>query len=123
MSKEYKVLIADDSAFARKVTFQFLDGTEFKVVEQASTTKEAVEKYAGTKPDIALLDVIMPEQGGLEALKAIKAQDPRAMVVMLSSLGTEETVMECLSLGAKGFVQKPFDKDALLGYLRKTVAE
>lgn len=117
--QKFKVLVADDSAFARRITISSLANSEFDVVGEAKTDKEAVAKFREHAPDVVLLDVIMPEQGGMYALKEIMQINPQAKVVMLSSLGTEEAITECLTLGATTFLQKPFDKAALVATLKK----
>lgn len=122
MTKEYGVLVGDDSMFTHTMVGRCLANTEFKVLGGGRNGEEAVEKFKALSPDVVLLDVIMPGQGGVEALKAILAHKSDAKVVMLSSLGTEETVTECLTAGAKTFIQKPFERDALLKCLREILA-
>lgn len=121
MATEYKVLIADDSAFARRLVKSALENSEFKVVGEAKTDKEAVSMFGSLCPDIVLLDVIMPEIGGPAALRGIMGVNPGAKVIMLSSLGTEQAVMECLTAGARTFLQKPFDAQHLVSTLRGLV--
>jgi two-component system, chemotaxis family, chemotaxis protein CheY len=123
MDKECKVVLADDSAFARKVITSYLDKTEFKVVAACENGRAAVEAFKSATPDIVMLDVIMPDMTGADALKAIMQLNPKAKVLMVSSLGTESMVTDCLSIGARGFVQKPTNRDTLLGLLRQVAAE
>ncbi len=78
----------------------------------------AVERFAEIKPDIVLLDLIMPGQSGVETLSRILAIDPDAFVVIVSSLGTEEAVHECLTTGARSFLQKPFTRDDFIEFMR-----
>ena len=122
MDKQCKVLIADDSAFARRVISSCFVGTEFQIVASADSGKNAVEQYKACSPELVLLDVIMPDLSGAEVLKQIMEINPNAKVVMVSSLGTESMVTECLALGAKAFVQKPMDKQMLMGVLAKVLA-
>jgi two-component system, chemotaxis family, chemotaxis protein CheY len=122
MDKTYKVLIADDSAFARKVIMSYLVGTEFQVVASADNGKTALEHFRASAPDIVLLDVIMPDMSGAEVLRVIMTEQPTARVLMVSSLGTEGMVTGCLAIGAKAFIQKPTDKATLLATLQKLVS-
>lgn len=117
--RTYRVLIADDSAFAQRMVKRALDKSEFIIAAEASSDDEAVAKYQENPPDLVLLDVIMPKSGGLEALSRILTLNSAARVVMLSSLGTEDTVGECLKRGARTFINKPFEDAALLACLRK----
>lgn len=123
MDAQLTVVLADDSAFARRIVTTYLADTEFKVVATAENGNGAIEAYRAHKPDITMLDVTMPDLSGAEVLKAIMEINPDAKVVMVSSLGTESMVTECLSIGAKAFVQKPADKAGLLAVLRKVVSE
>lgn len=118
----YRVLVADDSAFAQRMVKRALENTEFNVIATAATDEEAVTRFTEQTPDLTLLDVIMPKVGGIEALAAILARAPTARVVMLSSLGTEDTVSECIRRGARTFINKPFEDAALLDCLRKVVS-
>lgn len=122
MKTEYNVLLVDDSAFAQRVLMQHLAGSEFKVVGTAKSGAEAVEQFQTHSPDVTLLDVILPDKTGVEILQDILSIKPDALVLMTSSLGTEDTVTASLSLGAKAFIQKPVEKATLLEQLRKHVS-
>jgi two-component system chemotaxis response regulator CheY len=80
--------------------------------------RRAVQKFQEIRPDIVLLDLIMPGQSGVETLGQILQIDPKACVVMISSLGTEDAVHECLSTGATSFLQKPFTRDDFIAFMR-----
>ena len=101
--KEFKVLVADDSAFARKVVTSHLAGSEFVVVGEATTGDEAVDLYRSLQPDMVMLDIIMPDKTGAEAIAEISSEHEGVKAVMLSSLGTEEMVTQCLDAGATTF--------------------
>ena len=81
--------------------------------------REAVEKYKTEKPDIVLLDITMPDMDGLEALKQIIGYDKDAKIAMVTAIGQQNIVIECLKAGAKDFVVEPFDPDRLLDAVRK----
>lgn len=119
MSTGCTVMVADDSAFAQKLIASCLAGTEFEIVATAKTGAETIEQFKAHEPDVLLLDVILPDQQGSEVLRAIMEINPAAKVLMVSSLGTEENIAECLSVGAKTFIQKPFDKETLIGHIRQ----
>ncbi len=114
-----KVLSVDDSAAMLSIISTYLRGSEFEVVATARDGKQAVGVFDELRPDLILLDLVMPGQSGQETLRQILELEPGAFVVIVSSLGTEESVEECVSLGAKGFLRKPFSRDDLLGYLRE----
>ena len=76
--------------------------------EEAENGKEAVMKTLQDKPDGVFLDIVMPEVGGIEALRVLKEVSPDLPVIMLSSAGTPQKLMETLKLGALDFIQKPY---------------
>lgn len=109
MRKIFKILICDDSITIRKK----LQGAiqvdhEIKYIE-AKNGLEAVDLYEKHQPNLVFMDIIMPEQDGIDALKAIMALDNNAVVIMLSSVGTKDNLKAALSLGASDFIQKPWD--------------
>ncbi len=114
-----KVLSVDDSAAMLSIISTYLRGSEFEVEATARDGKQAVGVFDDLRPDLVLLDLVMPGQSGQDTLRQILELEPGAFVVIVSSLGTEESVEECVSIGAKGFLRKPFSRDDLLGYLRE----
>ena len=121
MDKTHSIIMADDSVYIRKIVSSCLTDTEFEVAGEGCNGAEALELVKEHSPDVVLMDVTMPGTSGTDALKLIMEAKPDAKVLMLSSLGTEEIVTECLALGAQTFIQKPFDRDVLLSHLRKAV--
>lgn len=109
MEKKLRILIADDSKLLRKKLRAELEGLDCEVIE-AENGKEAVMKDLQEKPDGIFLDIVMPEVGGIEALRVMKEVNPDLPVIMLSSAGTPQKLMETLKLGALDFIQKPYTK-------------
>ena len=93
----------------------------YNVVGEAENGAKAVEKYQELKPDLVLMDITMPEMDGIQALKAIKAADPSATVIMCSAMGQQAMVIESIQSGAKDFIVKPFQQDRVLEAVRKVV--
>ncbi|MFZ2540453.1 MAG: response regulator [Gallionella sp.] len=122
MSKKYNILIVDDSAAMRMMITASLQDSEFEVVGAAKDGHQALQLFKDTSPDLVLLDIVMPGMSGLETLGHIMALDKNAIVVMASSMGTEDAVQGALKAGAKNFLQKPIDQDGLLKVLRATVS-
>jgi YesN/AraC family two-component response regulator len=118
-----KILIADDEAHVRKFIGLIAKQLGTPQIFEAKDGREAVEVYQREKPDLVLLDVNMPVQNGLEALKQITAADPDAIVVMLTSLANRETVEEALQSGAANYLRKDTPKDELLAAFRETIAQ
>lgn len=112
MAKKLKILISDDSKLLRKKLRAELEKLGCEVVE-AENGKEAVMKDLQEMPDGVFLDIVMPEVGGIEALRAIKEVSPEMPVIMLSSAGTPQKLLETLKLGALDFIQKPYTPEQI----------
>jgi CheY-like chemotaxis protein len=122
MTARPSVLLCDDSRALRMLTAGQLAAAGFDVVGEAGNGLEAVECYLALRPDIVLLDLVMPECDGREALSRIVALDPDARVVILSSLGAQGDIEQCLRLGARSYLQKPIDPEAMERVLHQTLA-
>jgi two-component system chemotaxis response regulator CheY len=114
-----KILIVDDAAFMRMMVKDTLAKGGYTDVCEACDGVQAVEKYKEVKPELVLMDITMPNMDGLEALKAIKAHDPSAVVVMCSAMGQETMVIDAIKSGAKDFIVKPFKPDRILDTVSK----
>ena len=108
------ILVVDDSKFLNEHIKRIVEQENYEVVGQAIDGEEAVHKYQELLPDCVTLDIVMPKMDGIEALKQIKAIDPAAVVVMVSSAGTKDKVTEALLNGAKNFIVKPFEEEKVL---------
>jgi DNA-binding NarL/FixJ family response regulator len=102
------VLIADDHEIFRIGLRDMLSG-RFEIVAEASNGLEAVEKTLSSHPDVAVLDVFMPEMNGIEAAREIKARSPETAIVMISAIDEEGKVFESAQAGVSGYVVKDDD--------------
>ena len=116
-----KVLIADDASFMRQMIRDIIEPEGWEVVGEASDGVDVVDKFKKLHPDVVMMDIVMPKRSGIDAVKAIKAEDPGARVVMCSALGHEALVTEAIQAGAKDFIVKPFKPDAVIATLAKVV--
>jgi YesN/AraC family two-component response regulator len=108
------VFIVDDSEFSRASICEMLDKEEhIRIVGEASSAEEAINTIGQKKPDIAIVDVVMPNISGIELAKLINKSLPDTSVIMISSLAQEHVVIDSISAGAVDFLQKPFTKEAL----------
>jgi len=104
-----KVLVVDDAQFTRNMLKNIINKTEFgEVIAEAKNGVEAVSLYQELKPDLVTMDLVMPEQGGIETTEKLISIDPGAIIVIVSALGQEALVLEATKKGAKDFIQKPF---------------
>jgi len=118
-----RLLLVDDSRVTLRLLRKYLREGEFEVVGEATSGAQALELYPQLSPDLVLLDIVMPELDGVEALRRLLEIDAKARVVMVSSLGTREKVLECMELGARSFISKPYESEDLLQVLRRTLQE
>lgn len=116
-----KVLIVDDAAFMRMMIKDILEKNGFDVIGEANNGIKAVEMYKAERPDVVTMDITMPDMDGIEAVKAIKAFDPTAKVIMCSAMGQQTMVMDAIRAGAKDFIVKPFQADRVLEAIKKVV--
>ena len=98
----------------RKMIKDTLSKSGYTELYEAVDGVDAVEKYIELSPDLVIMDITMPNMDGLEALKAIRAKDGSANVVMCSAMGQESMVMDAVRSGAKDFIVKPFKPDRVL---------
>ena len=112
-----RVLIVDDAAFMRLSLRSIVEKCEFKVVGEADTGIKAVQLYKQLKPDFVTMDLTMPELGGIDAIKLIKAIDNNARIIVISSMGHEILVKEAIVAGAVCFIVKPYKEDAVIKQL------
>jgi two-component system chemotaxis response regulator CheY len=117
-----KILVVDDSALARRNLRLILEPAGYEVVE-AEDGLVALERYFLEKPDVVMLDLVMKGMYGLDVLKKLRELDPDACVLVVSAdvqRSSHELVEEA---GAKGFVNKPFDREEILAALQAAGAE
>ncbi|HEX8851400.1 MAG TPA: sigma-54 dependent transcriptional regulator [Gemmatimonadaceae bacterium] len=115
-----RILVVDDEAGIRAALSQLLEYEGYEV-HQAANAVDALGEYGRFAPDLVFMDVKMAGIDGLEALKRLREQDPRAVVVMISGHGTIQTAVEATQLGAYDFLEKPLDTDRILVTLRNAL--
>ena len=113
-----KVMIVDDTEFLRLRITRMLTEDGFNTIV-AEDGQIAVNIYKNEHPDLVFMDLSMPNMDGLTALRKIKEHDPQALVIMLTALGQESTVLEAIQSGAKDYIVKPFQKERVLSAINK----
>ena len=122
MGDKKKILIVDDSNFLRNALKKILEGNGYEVVGTAENGLEAVSKYKELKPDLVTLDIIMPQLNGLQAIKMLRSIDPNALVVMVSSMSSKESITDCVKEGAKNYILKPFEEAKVIEVIQKVLS-
>ncbi|MBC6607794.1 response regulator [Hymenobacter sp. BT188] len=109
-----RILIVDDSFYMRTMLKNMLTDAGYEVVGEAANGQQALEMTSATNPDLITLDVILPDNTGLDVLKGIRQVNPTVKVVMCSAVGQEIIVNEALESGASAYIVKPFSEEKVL---------
>jgi len=107
LKRDAKILIADDSKIIRIAMTRIFRELGYEDIIQAEDGAQAVERHAADRPDLILLDIVMPNMNGDEALAKIRAADQTTPVIMLSSVAKQSQIDACKALGIVEFVVKP----------------
>lgn len=102
------MLVVDDSPFVRKMLISALGANGFEIAGEAGDGKAALDAYARLRPDFVTLDLVMPVLDGLATLRALRAADPKARVVIVSGAGDAPLVELAVREGAAAYLVKPF---------------
>lgn len=117
--KQIRILLADDHNVMRKGLRLLLENeSDFTVVGEAADGRQAVAKAEETKPDVAVLDIAMPNLSGIEAAQRIISASPHTAVVILSMHSDESYVLRALKAGAKGYLLKDSAEGDLIAAIR-----
>jgi two-component system chemotaxis response regulator CheY len=114
-----RVLIVDDSEITLEMVKAFLGPMGHEVVGEACDGAEAVQMFTEKKPDLVLMDLVMPIKNGMEALQDIRKLDPAAKVIILTAVQQDPVTKELLQKGAAAVLAKPFVYDDLDNALKK----
>ena len=118
---EKKIMIVDDAAFMRMMIKNSLTTNGYNNLIEAGDGLQALESYQTEKPDLVIMDIMMPNMDGIQALQAIKAFDKDAKIVMCSAMGQESMVVDAIRFGALDFIVKPFKPDRILQTVQKVL--
>jgi len=117
----HRVLVCDDAIFMRTMITDILSGAGYEVVGEAETGLQAIERYRELTPDLVTMDIVMPDMGGIDAVREIVKQDPNAKILMCSAMGQQALVVEAIQAGAKDFVVKPFQPSRVLEAVQRVL--
>lgn len=112
-----KILVVDDSQFQRKNICSFLAAEGFEIIE-AENGRDGLDKIAANSPDLIMTDLLMPEMDGIQFLTALQENNITTPVFILTSDIQANKKVQCLELGAAGFLSKPLRKTELLEAFR-----
>lgn len=117
-----RILLVDDHPLTREGLAALLAGHGFEVVGQAGEGREAIDLARELQPDVILLDLSMPDLGGLEALPRLRAEAPQCEVVVLTASGEEDDLLAAIRGGAAGYLLKTEPPERLVDFLHGAAA-
>jgi NarL family two-component system response regulator LiaR len=120
MSHLIRVFVTDDHSIVRKgikATLELVPDME--LVGEATNGREAVEMAGASKPDVVLMDLVMPEMDGIEAIQKIKSQHPEIAILVLTTFAGEDKVFPAIKAGASGYQLKDSDPEELVTAIRQ----
>jgi CheY-like chemotaxis protein len=115
------ILLVDDEPHIRKYVSLILRTLGEPIIVEAGNGEEALAAYRREDPDLVLMDVNMPRMDGIETLKALRAYDPNAAVIMLTSLANRDTIEQALEAGALNYIRKDTPREEIAQALADTI--
>lgn len=116
---DMKVVIVDDSDFARSLIRRMLTEEGIEIVGEANSAESALVVVKEKKPNIVITDIVMPEISGIELTEKITENFDDISVIVISSLSQEHVVLEAIGAGASDFIAKPVQKQQLIDSMEK----
>jgi two-component system chemotaxis response regulator CheY len=116
------IMIVDDELFFREMLRDVLSEAGFTIVAEASDGIEAVDKFRKHHPEITIMDIFMPEENGIAAIKEIISIDKNAKVLIYTGIGFDEDVEVALKAGAKEVILKSFSPEEVTEVINKVLA-
>ncbi|BBB65123.1 response regulator [Undibacterium sp. YM2] len=121
--KNAKILLIDDNDVTREVLRVILRSEGYHVVGEATDGGSGLELALKLKPDLILLDIVMPKISGTEILPRIRELLPDARVLMVTANKDQETITEVVKTGIHGYILKPFNAQKIIGTVEAVVAK
>lgn len=115
----YSCLIIEDCNFIREIYYLNLKGSAVNIIAEAKNGREGLEKIRLLKPDLIILDLVLPEVNGFDILSQVHQLSPNSRVLVISTMEDISFKQKAKSLGAIGYLEKPFSKSALLSAVQE----
>ncbi len=112
-----RVLIIDDAEYARDILKKILIKGGYEIAGDAGDGEEGVREYSRTKPDLVIVDMIMPKLDGIGTIRAIKEINPHAKIIVISADGQVAHIEEAVKAGALSYINKPYQWSVVLNEL------
>jgi two-component system chemotaxis response regulator CheY len=105
----------------RTMIGDILTQSGFEIIGEAETGVQAIDRYKQLQPDLVTMDIVMPDMGGIDAVREITRFDPEARILMCSAMGQQALVVEAIQAGARDFVVKPFQPSRVLEAVQRVL--
>ncbi|NPV90038.1 MAG: response regulator [Firmicutes bacterium] len=119
MGSGKNVLIVDDMLISRILVKKVLDRLGFPVVGEAANGNEALSLYRLLQPDLVIMDLSMPEMGGMSAIKEIIKMDPDAYIIVYTAMDQHDIVVSAIQAGARDYIVKPVKTERIISALTR----
>lgn len=116
-----RILIVEDAPFIVESFKEIMSDQGWEVAGVAKTGLEAIDLYKKTRPDVTLMDILLPGLDGLSAIRKIRELDPAATILVVSALAKKDLDKDCIKAGAAGFIKKPFETKVLVNTIKKLI--
>jgi len=117
-----KIIIIEDALLMRKMLRNLIIEAGHEVVGEAEDGYLGIHEYLNQKPDLILLDIIMPKMDGIKTLKTLIGHNPKIKIIIVSSIESMKMIKYAIRCGAKGYVMKPFHGPMLIKEINKVLA-
>jgi two-component system chemotaxis response regulator CheY len=107
----------------RNMLREIFEDAGWQITGEAASGEEAVKLYRELKPDLVMLDIVMPGMGGLSALESLFKHDAQACIVVCSALGQKKLITDAISAGASDFIVKPFKSEQVIEVANRVVGD
>lgn len=118
-----RVLIVDDALFMRTMLRDIFIEAGWEVVSDVDNGNAAIDEYRTHQPDLVTMDLVMPNMGGIAALKKIRDEFSEAKIIVCSALGQKKLMIEAIEAGALDFIIKPFQSRQVLDVVERVIGE
>ena len=119
MFQATRIIVMEDVAFMREIFWQIFSATEMNVLCFPSSGEELMLKAKELKPDIILMDLVLPNENGIALIKKVRPMYPDINIIAVSSLDDEHIVIEAFKAGVSDFIKKPFTSDEIINSIRE----
>ena len=119
------ILVVDDSYYMRTILRNILEDAGYNVINEAASGQDAIKSVDGSRKelDLVTLDLILPDNSGLDVLKSIKERYPEKCVVVVSAVGQASIIDQAMQIGADAYITKPFDETNVLEVIEEVLSK